>query len=290
MEVYSGTVYRPPSESRSLIIQITLGCSHNRCTFCSMYKDKQFTIKSLERIKTEIDYFRTRVSYAQRVFLADGDAMIIPTEKLLEIIAYIKKVFPECKRISAYASPKSIMLKSDEELKQIRESGISMLYMGLESGDDTVLEKIKKGVNSNKLIEVCKRIKRNGYVLSVTLIAGLLGQEDWSAHAINSGKLISRIEPDYVGILSLMLEEGTEIYSDYLAGKFKEADGVEILQEIRVIIENIDVTVPIIFRANHASNYLSLGGTLPQDKKKLLTDIDSALKNYNLKSKEYRLL
>lgn len=289
-QIYIGTVYRPPSEAYSLIIQVTLGCSHNKCTFCNMYKDKRFTIKPLERIKEEIDFFRSRLKYVKRIFLADGDAMIIPTEKLLKIVEYVKNVFPECERISAYASPKSIMLKSDEELKEIKDKGISLLYMGLESGDDEVLEKIKKGANSEKLLEVCRRIKKVGFALSVTFIAGILGQGDWRNHAVNSGKLISKIGPDYVGILTLVLEEGTEIYRDYLLGNFKEADGIEILHEIRVMIENINVNVPVIFRANHASNYLSLGGTLPQDKEKLLLNIDNALKTYNLKNKKYRLL
>ena len=287
---YFGVIYRPPSEAYSLILQVTVGCSHNKCTFCSMYKDKKFFIKPIEQIKIEIEHFRKKIKYAERIFLADGDAMIIPTEKLLEILSYIKKIFPECKRISSYATPKSIQLKTSEELKKIKESGISLLYMGLESGDDKVLEMIKKGFSSTELAAVCKKVKEVGFSLSVTFIAGILGKRDWEAHAVNSGKLISEIQPDYVGILSLMLEEGTEIYDEYLQGKFQEAEGIEILKEIEKMIENIAVETPVIFRANHASNYLSLGGTLPQDKKELLLKIEDALEKYNVKDKRYRRL
>ena len=260
-EVWIGNIYRPPSEAYSIILQATIGCSHNKCTFCSMYKSKKFSIKPIEKIKSEIEYFRKRVKYAERIFLADGDAMIIPTEMLLEILAYIKKVFPECKRISSYATPKSIELKTNDELRKIRESGISLLYIGLESGDDKVLEKINKGVSSDELAALCKKAKEAGFSLSVTFIAGILGKKDWKDHAVNTGKLISRIEPDYVGILSLMLEEGTEIYTEYLKGEFQEAEGIDILKEIEKMIENINVKAPVIFRANHASNYLNLGGT-----------------------------
>lgn len=289
-EVWIGNIYRPPSEAYSIILQATIGCSHNKCTFCSMYKSKKFSIKPIEKIKNEIEYFRKRVKYAERIFLADGDAMIIPTEMLLEILAYIKKVFPECKRISSYATPKSIELKTNDELRKIRESGISLLYIGLESGDDKVLEKINKGVSSDELAALCKKAKEAGFSLSVTFIAGILGKKDWKDHAVNTGKLISRIEPDYVGILSLMLEEGTEIYTEYLKGEFQEAEGIDILKEIEKMIENINVKAPVIFRANHASNYLNLGGTFPQDKERLISQIKDALDRYDVKDKKYRRL
>ncbi len=289
-EVWIGNIYRPPSEAYSIILQATIGCSHNKCTFCNMYKSKKFSIKPIEKIKSEIEYFRKRVKYAERIFLADGDAMIIPTEMLLEILAYLKKVFPECKRISSYATPKSIKLKTNDELRKIRESGISLLYIGLESGDDKVLEKINKGVSSDELAALCRKAKEAGFSLSVTFIAGILGKKDWKDHAVNTGKLISRIEPDYVGILSLMLEEGTEIYTKYLKGEFQEAEGIDILKEIEKMIENINVKAPVIFRANHASNYLNLGGTFPQDKERLISQIKDALDRYDVKDKKYRRL
>lgn len=283
-------LYRPPSEAFSLILQITIGCSHNKCSFCSMYKGVQFHIKPFEQIKAEIDYFRSRTKYVNRIFLADGDALIVPTEKLIEILKYIKNIFPECERISTYASPKSLELKSEDELKKIKDNGISLLYIGAESGSDEVLKNINKGVTSKELGDLILKAKKVGFKTSVTFIVGILGEKDFREHAIATGNFISRCEPDYVGILSLMLEENTTIYQEWLKGNFKEADGIDILKEIKLIIENINVTSNIIFRSNHASNYINLKGNLPEDKKRLIKEIDISLNKHSLKEKKYRLL
>lgn len=283
-------LYRPPSEAFSLILQITIGCSHNKCSFCSMYKGVQFHIKPFEQIKAEIDYFRSRAKYVNRIFLADGDALIVPTEKLIEILKYIKNIFPECERISTYASPKSLELKSEDELKKIKDNGISLLYIGAESGNDEVLKNINKGVTSKELGDLILKAKKVGFKTSVTFIVGILGEKDFREHAIATGNFISRCEPDYVGILSLMLEENTTIYQEWLKGNFKEADGIDILKEIKLIIENINVTSNIIFRSNHASNYINLKGNLPEDKKRLIQEIDISLNKHSLKEKKYRLL
>lgn len=283
-------LYRPPSESFSLILQITIGCSHNKCSFCSMYKGVQFHIKPFEQIKAEINYFRSRAKYVNRIFLADGDALIVPTEKLIEILKYIKNIFPECERISTYASPKSLELKSEDELKKIKDNGISLLYIGAESGSDEVLKNINKGVTSKELGDLILKAKKVGFKTSVTFIVGILGEKDFREHAVATGNFISRCEPDYVGILSLMLEENTTIYQEWLKGNFKEADGIDILKEIKLIIENINVTSNIIFRSNHASNYINLKGNLPEDKKRLIQEIDISLNKHSLKEKKYRLL
>ena len=283
-------LYRPPSESFSLILRITIGCSHNKCSFCSMYKGVQFHIKPFEQIKAEINYFRSRAKYVNRIFLADGDALIVPTEKLIEILKYIKNIFPECERISTYASPKSLELKSEDELKKIKDNGISLLYIGAESGSDEVLKNINKGVTSKELGDLILKAKKVGFKTSVTFIVGILGEKDFREHAVATGNFISRCEPDYVGILSLMLEENTTIYQEWLKGNFKEADGIDILKEIKLIIENINVTSNIIFRSNHASNYINLKGNLPEDKKKLIQEIDISLNKHSLKEKKYRLL
>ena len=283
-------LYRPPSEAFSLILQITIGCSHNKCSFCSMYKGVQFHIKPFEQIKAEINYFRSRAKYVNRIFLADGDALIVPTEKLIEILKYIKNIFPECERISTYASPKSLELKSEDELKKIKDNGISLLYIGAESGSDEVLKNINKGVTSKELGDLILKAKKVGFKTSVTFIVGILGEKDFREHAIATGNFISRCEPDYVGILSLMLEENTTIYQEWLKGNFKEADGIDILKEIKLIIENINVTSNIVFRSNHASNYINLKGNLPEDKKRLIQEIDISLNKHSLKEKKYRLL
>ena len=283
-------LYRPSSEAFSLILQITIGCSHNKCSFCSMYKGVQFHIKPFEQIKAEIDYFRSRAKYVNRIFLADGDALIVPTEKLIEILKYIKNIFPECERISTYASPKSLELKSEDELKKIKDNGISLLYIGAESGSDEVLKNINKGVTSKELGDLILKAKKVGFKTSVTFIVGILGEKDFREHAVATGNFISRCEPDYVGILSLMLEENTTIYQEWLKGNFKEADGIDILKEIKLIIENINVTSNIVFRSNHASNYINLKGNLPEDKKRLIQEIDISLNKHSLKEKKYRLL
>lgn len=283
-------LYRPPSEAFSLILQITIGCSHNKCSFCSMYKGVQFHIKPFEQIKAEIDYFRSRAKYVNRIFLADGDALIVPTEKLIEILKYIKNIFSECERISTYASPKSLELKSEDELKKIKDNGISLLYIGAESGSDEVLKNINKGVTSKELGDLILKAKKVGLKTSVTFIVGILGEKDFREHAVATGNFISRCEPDYVGILSLMLEENTTIYQEWLKGNFKEVDGIDILKEIKLIIENINVTSNIIFRSNHASNYINLKGNLPEDKKRLIQEIDISLNKHSLKEKKYRLL
>ena len=283
-------LYRPPSEAFSLILQITIGCSHNKCSFCSMYKGVQFHIKPFEQIKAEIDYFRSRAKYVNRIFLADGDALIVPTEKLIEILKYIKNIFPECERISTYASPKSLELKSEDELKKIKDNGISLLYIGAESGSDEVLKNINKGVTSKELGDLILKAKKVGFKTSVTFIVGILGEKDFREHAVATGNFISRCEPDYVGVLSLMLEENTTIYQEWLKGNFKEADGIDILKEIKLIIENINVTSNIVFRSNHASNYINLKGNLPEDKKRLIQEIDISLNKHSLKEKKYRLL
>lgn len=286
--LYDMPLYRPPSEAYSLIIQITLGCSHNKCSFCSMYKSKKFTIKSLEQIKEEIDYFRKQYSNVEKIFLADGDALIIQTEKLKEIFKYIKFKFPECERISLYGSPKSILRKSVEELKEFKELGLYMIYMGIESGDNFVLQSIKKGCNSNELLEAALKVKESNIVLSTTVIAGLGGVEKSKNHAINTGILISKINPDFLGVLTLMLEENTELYEKNKTGQFKLLSDKEILEEIKELVKNIDVKKKCVFRSNHASNYISLKGVLPKDKENLIRDINVSIKNNYFKSENLR--
>ena len=289
-EVYIEPLYRPPSEALSLIIQITVGCSHNKCTFCGMYKGKKFRVKSMERIKEEIDFFRNNVRYAERIFLADGDALILSFDKLKEIISYVNEKFPERIRISMYASPKAIQLKTVEELKALKEMGVTLLYLGVESGSDKVLKEIKKGVTKAEMIEVGKKIKEAGIELSVTAIAGITEKENSLEHAMETAQVISQINPDYFSILSLILEEGTELFEKCMEGKFIPLTNVEILEEIKDIIKNIEVKENCVFRSNHASNYVALKGTLPQDKENLITTIDTALKNKNMKSEMFRRL
>ncbi|MBP9510222.1 MAG: radical SAM protein [Fusobacteriaceae bacterium] len=287
---YNMPLYRPPSEAYSLIVQATLGCSHNKCTFCDMYKTKKFIIKPIEQIKKEIDYYRETIKSAPRVFLADGDALIIEFEMLSEIIVYIKERFPECNRISMYGSPKSILLKSEKELKELKNLGVFLIYLGLESGDDEVLKSVNKGVVVNEIIDAGLKVKAAGIKLSITAIAGLGGKALSNNHAINTGRAVSVIQPEYFSILSLMYNKNTELYKDIENGSFAPLENFEILNEIKKIIQNIDTESNIIFRSNHASNYLSLEGTFPKDKNKIIDEIDKALENNLLIPEMYRAL
>ena len=290
MTVYEYPLYRPPSEAYSLIIQTTLGCSRNKCTFCSMYKSKKFTIKPLEQIKKEIDFFRIYVKKAERIFLADGDALIMPMKILKEIFIYINEKFPEAERISLYGSPKSILLKTPEELLELKKLGLGLIYLGVESGSDKILSSVKKGVSREEIITAGKKVKKVGIPLSVTAVAGLGGKENSIEHAVETASLISEINPDYFGVLTLMLEEGTELLEEYKKGNFIPLSSSEILEETKLMIKNINVKEKCIFRSNHASNYVSLKGTLPYEKENILKTIDSALENNEIKSEFLRRL
>jgi len=288
--MYDYPLYRPPSESNSLIIQATLGCSHNKCSFCNMYKSKKFTIKSIEDIKNSMNYYREIYEHVEKIFLADGDALIISTEELKEILTYIRKLFPECSRVTLYGSPKSILLKTLKELSELKVLGLSMIYMGVESGDDEVLSDINKGVKSEELIQAAKKVRDANILLSVTVIAGIGGREKSENHAIKTGEIISSISPDYLGVLTLMVEEETDLYNKILNKEFELLNDKEVLSEIKLLIEHIHVNEPVIFRCNHASNYISLRGNLPKDKEALLNQIKYYQDTNKLKKEEERRL
>ena len=289
---YEGKLYRPPSEAYSLIIQATIGCSHNKCTFCSMYKEDKFRIRSTEEIIKDLllgrEYYKN--VKIKRIFLADGDALIIKTEELIKIFQAINEIFPECERVGIYGSPKSLLLKSKDELDKLKELGLGIIYLGLESGSDKVLKDIKKGVTSQEMIEAGKKIKDSDIELSVTLISGIGGKEDSKEHAIESAKVLNQMQPDYIGLLTLLLEEGTELYKDVQSGKFQLLDPKEILLETKNLVKNLEIE-NCIFRSNHASNYLSLRGTLMEDKELILDQIEEGLKYNDYEDKElYRRL
>ncbi|MGL5416340.1 MAG: radical SAM protein [Clostridium sp.] len=288
--LYNMPLYRPPSEGNSLIIQATLGCSHNNCSFCSMYKDKKFSIKSLKQIKKEILEFGQLYPYATRIFIADGDALIIPMKDLREILSLINTSFKSLERITMYASPKSVKLKSLDELKELHSLGLKMVYMGIESGSDKVLLDIHKGATRKNLISATSKIKESNIKLSATVIAGISGLELSKEHAIETGSLISIIKPDFLGVLSLMVEKNTEIYTKVKENTFKTLSNIEILNEIKLLLQNIDTDQNIVFRSNHASNYVSLKGNLPLEKTRLINDINWCLNNNYLKNESNRRL
>lgn len=282
---YEGTLYRPPSEAYSLIVQATIGCSQNRCTFCSMYKEKDFRIRKTRDIVEDLILGRQEYRKVEKIFLADGDALIIKTEELLKILEKIKTIFPECKRVGIYASPKSILGKSTGELIELRKSGLGIVYMGVESGSDLILEKIKKGVNSSEMIAAGKKIKEAEIPLSITLISGLGGKEYSMEHGVESARVVNEMNPDYIGLLTLLVEEGTELYDDVWNERFKLLTPKEVLLETREFVQRLNLD-NCIFRSNHASNYVALGGTLNKDKNLILEQIKEGLKMEDLEEGE----
>ena len=283
---YSHPLWRPPSEAYSLILQVTLGCSHNKCTFCSSYRSKTYREKTIEEINEHIEAGIKCYPSARRIFLADGNAISMDTEKLIYILRTLYDKFPDLERVSSYASPTDFIKKSGEELKQIRDAGLSLLYVGVESGSAQILKKIKKGVNPEKMIEGCKKAMENGFKLSCTLILGLGGKKLSREHALESARVISAIDPQYLGILTLMLERLSEMKEEIETGKMELLNPLEIFQELRLMISSFELT-DCVFRTNHASNYLPLQGTLSRDKDKLTTVLDSIISS-NLSSEEWR--
>ena len=247
---YSGAVYRPPSEARSLIVQCTLGCSHNKCAFCTMYKDKKFSINPIEQVLSDLDEARAYGRYIEKIFLADGDALILPMDYLLTVLDYICDHFPTCKRVAAYATTKAIMRKTDDELRTLREHGLGIVYIGLESGNEEHLKKFCKSDTAEELVLNAIRCKQ--------------------------AMAFSRMKPDYIAVLTLRVYSGTPLHDWITSGEFKMMEPPELMRETRLFLEHID-SDGSIFRSNHASNYLPLGGTLNRDREALIHTIDEAL-------------
>ena len=273
---YFGSVYRPPSEARSLIVQVTYGCSHNTCAFCSMYKAKKFTLRPMEEILEDFRLARQAYSKVGRIFLADGDALIRPAADLERILESIAELFPECERVTCYASPSSIHKRTPEELLRLRERNLTMVYMGLESGCDQVLKKMRKGHTAADIVAAGQKINAAGIELSVTAISGLGGVELWREHAMDTAAALSAMKPAYIGLLTLMVEPGTPLYDWVRKGEFTLLDSRQVLEETALLIAQLDCE-GAVFRMNHASNYLTLKGTLNEDKQALLQRIHSAM-------------
>lgn len=287
---YHMPLYRPPSEARSLIIQATLGCSYNQCTFCSMYKTKTFQARDLKDIRSDLLSAKNSYRPVTRIFLADGDALALSTDRLFKILDLIREIFPNIERVSAYATGRNILGKTEAELRSLREKGLSMLYIGLESGDEAVLESINKGETAETIIASSKKVMDAGIVLSMTVISGLGGRKHKASHAVNTAKALSRIKPDYIGFLALMIEPDTILYEQYQKGEFIPLSPAEIVQEMIVFLNNIDSEASV-FRCNHASNYFNLSGVLNRDITPMLHELEEVKSDMSmLKDEKYRLL
>jgi len=273
---YEGFIIRPPSEANSILLQATVGCSHNKCTFCGTYKGERFKIKPDDIIMQDIAFAAKYCKNQDRLFICDGDALIIPQKRLISILEQIKKQLPWVTRIGLYANAKSIKMKSSEELKALCDNGIGIAYLGLETGDDITLKNICKGATSATMIDMGKKIRASGIKLSITVLLGIAGRDRSQIHAQATGKVLSAIDPEYVGALSLMLIPGTPLHDDYESGTFPLIEPDEMLREIRIMIEHTELTNGL-FHANHASNYLPIRAKFPEDKAKTLRLIDDAL-------------
>ncbi|MGN0710288.1 MAG: radical SAM protein [Anaerovoracaceae bacterium] len=288
---YEGNIYRPPSEAYSLIIQVTIGCTHNACTFCSMFKDKKFRVREVEEVIKDLETARMYYKRVEKIFLADGDALCLSNNKMNIILEKIKELFPECKRVGVYGTPRDVLVKSREELEELRDNGIGIIYIGAESGSPKVLELVNKGSTREEIIEAVKKIEAAGIKASVTFISGLGGPELIEEHAVDTASMISEMQPSYVGLLTLMVEPMAPIYEDIKEGRFKVLTAEEVLGETALMLKHIDVERTCVFRSNHASNYVSLKGNLPEDKDKMLAMLKRAMENTNLiKDERFRAL
>ena len=274
---YHGMVIRPPSEAKSYILQVSYGCSHNRCTFCGTYLDKPFRPRNLDEILEDISLAKTQIPATRRVFLADGDALVLPTNRLIKILDELNAAFPHLERVGLYANARDILRKTLDELKTLHEKGLGIVYIGLESGSDEILKSIEKGATAVEMIEAAQKAKEAEILLSVIVILGLGEQKNSTHHATETGRVVSKMNPDFFSMLTLMLVSGTKLHAQWEAGEFQLISPEEMLTELHQVIENLNGLSECVFRTNHASNYLPLNGTFPQDKERLLAMLDDAL-------------
>ncbi|SFE49441.1 Fe-S oxidoreductase [Peptostreptococcaceae bacterium pGA-8] len=288
---YIGDIYRPPSEAYSLLIQVTIGCSHNKCTFCTMFKEKQFRVRDLRDVIVDLEMARRAYNRADKIFLCDGDALCLSNKKLLIILDKISELFPECKRVGVYGSAKDVLRKTPEELEELKEHGIGIIYLGAESGSQRVLEAIKKNVTVQEQIDAVRKGEAAGIPMSVTFISGLAGKAGWQEHARETGKMISQMNASYVSLLTLMLDSRAEIMEEINSGALELLSGEEVLAETYLLLENSNPEKSCVFRSNHASNYISLRGNLPEDRDRMLAELKLAMENTGmLKDERFRML
>ena len=273
---YEGTLYRPPSEADSLILQATIGCSYNRCTFCAMYRDKRFRVRPIDELREELRWAAEHEPHTQKIFLADGDALVAKARALEQILDAVKEFFPAVRRVSCYASPQALQIRTVEEMSRLREKGLTLYYLGVESGDDATLEWLEKGVDSTQMIEAATKAQQAGVKLSTMILLGAGNRARSLDHARGSARVISAIKPRFVSVLVMTPVEGTPLMDQAERGEVDTLSPIELAAELREFIAGLDLRGSI-FRSNHASNYLALKGTLPKDKQALLGVLDGVL-------------
>ena len=271
---YDYPLYRPPSEARSLIFQVTLGCSFNECSFCDMYRSKEYSERPWEDVKMEIDMMAKQVPDTPRIFLADGDAINLSTENMVKIVKYLYEKFPKLERVSCYAMPMNLLKKTPEDLKKMYEAGLKMLYIGIETGSDIVLKKVTKGATSQTIIRACRKAKEAGFIISCMVILGLGGRTYTKEHVKGTAEVLSEVSPQYSAALTLIIEPGVkEEFMRKFGEPFIQISDAEALDELENLVSKIDAKEEIIFRANHGSNAYTIKGTFPKDKQSMLEKI-----------------
>ncbi|MHC5036449.1 MAG: radical SAM protein [Planctomycetota bacterium] len=273
---YKGAVYRPPSEANSYLLQITYGCSHGKCTFCGSFLDKRFSVRPEREVMEDIALASEAMEGARRIFLCDGDAMVLKTPRLIRILDALNDGFPRLQRVGIYANARDILGKSEAELQSLRERKLGIVYLGLESGSAEILEDVNKGATVEEMIQAVRKAEENGIKASVILILGLGGRERSAEHAEASARVASAMNPRFLSCLMLILVPGTPLYEKHRRGEFTVLSPEDLLQELRLLVQGLELD-GTVFRANHASNYLPLGGRFPKDKDSILAQIDSAL-------------
>jgi len=274
---YEGTLYRPPSEAESLILQATLGCSYNECTFCGMYREKRFRVRPLAELEGEIEFARAEVgAHVRKVFLADGDALVAKASFLEALLVRLRAAFPNLRRVSCYASPQSLQVRSVEEMTHLRELGLTLYYLGIESGHDAVLTRLAKGVDAAEMVRVARKAHDAGVQLSTMILLGAGGKELAREHARASAAVVNAIQPRFLSTLILTPVPGTPLFDEERRGEYTRADDLAATRELHELVAGLELT-GTIFRSNHASNALALEGTLPRDKARLLATIEASL-------------
>jgi radical SAM superfamily enzyme YgiQ (UPF0313 family) len=274
---YEGMVIRPPSEANSYILQVTYGCSHNRCTFCGTYRDKPFRVRPMEDVLEDLALAQAEIPETRCVFLADGNALVLDDKQLGRILGALASAFPHLRRVGIYANAREVLRKTDAELAALRQQKLTVVYLGLESGSDEVLRRVGKGITAAEMVEAAEKLKAAGMRASVIGLLGLGGTELSQEHAEQTGRVISAMDPEYFSMLTVMLIPGTELHRQWLQGTFELPQPEGLLRELRQVIAHCDGLSRCIFRTNHASNYLPLAGTLSRDKEALLAAIDEAV-------------
>ncbi len=273
---YEGKLYRPPSEGESLILQATIGCSYNRCTFCAMYREKKFRVRPIDELRAEIAWAARSLPPVRKVFLADGDALIAKTSFLLQLLGELSAAFPELRRVSCYASPQALQVRSIDDMRALRDAGLDLYYLGVESGDDRVLTRLEKGVDAAEMIRVAGKATEAGVALSTMILLGAGGRAGSIDHARASARVIGAIRPRFVSTLVMTPVEGTPLWDEAERGHVDELDPIELTVELREFVAGLELSGSI-FRSNHASNFLPLAGTLPKDKARILAELDAVL-------------